>query len=448
MTIQTESGISNTRIEYVPENGDQGVTPADPAWRIASMRYTNFEAEMGPEDVEKPALGEVVSDVSAGLEENEITVEYDMQKWFVDSNGNPQDIAAYGILRSANRLVDSLTLVERIDAGSVAEDVTLQPGSTVEAWYNGTDEANVTRKASRVYTVGKGCDVTEVTVTGDPEEVFWHIEATLMAEEARSFQIDQPPSATELVVKSTDASDTGLYVAIENEGASTTETVQLDGTDATNLVSTTETFADVDAAEVQDADGNVVDHDGDIVVAINSGSVSTPNEGEALTALYGRNEYGNTHGDGGVPVTGAGSHASDLTDDYYFVANAFVERPAGEPFEAVGNVGEMELTFENDVETGAQQETRSPLQHHGNLVPELAVTIDGETTTHQRIQQRMASSEDDALMHFNRAESETITLPRSKVTSSPRNREAGSATGEPEITLRGQEVPEITNASS
>lgn len=455
MTINTESGLRPSRIEFTPENGNQGETPNDPEWELPSNRVTNFEPELGPEEVEKPGLGDAAADVAQGLEENEVTLEYDLQRWFLDNNGDPQDLAGYGLIRRAGLLPDSLTLVERIESGDTEYGMYLQPESTVEYEYNETDPSEITRKASRIYTVAKGSDVSEVTLTGETGEVYWHVEATLSAEEVRSYQIDQPTQATDLVVyaeppegETENTVDTGLTVVIEDEGANTSEEVQLDGTDASNNVVTGVEFSDIDAIEVQNDDGETADHIGNIVVAVNSGSETDPAEGEVLSVLYGRDYYGNTHGDAGVPMLGAGSHADEIQSDYYYAANTLVERPEGKPFEAAGSVSELELTVENEIETTAQQQTRSPLQHQGAYVPELAVTADGETTTHKNLVERMAGKEHDTVLKFGQEQNETITLPRAVITESGRVREAGSAVSESEFTIRAQDTADISNAAN
>lgn len=443
MTINTEGGLRPSRIEFVPEEGNQGVTPTDPEFQFPSMRCTNFEPELGPEEVEKFALGQVDADVEQGLEENEIMLEYDLQNWFVDSNGNPNDLAGYGMLRSAGVLPDSLTIVERMQSGDMDEGVYIRPESTVEYWYNDTDPANIDPKETRIYTVAKGCDVGELTLTCDIEEVDWHVEATLPSEDARSYQIDQPLADTELVVESTHSDDTNLEVHIEAEQTDTAteptnEVIQLDGTDATAPQAGSTVFSDIDAIEVRDPNtGEVADHLGDILIhAADDTSVDPPTKGDLLSVLYGREFYGNTNGDHGVPTVGAGSRATEIADTYYKAANVSVERPAGKPFEAAGSVQSMELTVENEIERTPQQRSRSGRQHHGPRVAELSVTADGETISHQRLVERMAGDEIDTLVGFDQAGDETVNLRNAVVSESGRQREAGAPGAEQEFTLR------------
>lgn len=458
MTINTEGGLRPSRIEYVPEPS-QGVTPDNPAWQSPSDRVTSFEPDgFGPELVEKFAMGDVDPELEAGLEEPSLTVAYDMQKWFVDGNGDPNDIAGYGMVRSAN-LMGSLTIVERMQSGDMTEGAFIDPKSTVEYRYyasdyeDGTnDPTTIPDRESRVYTVAKGCDVTSTTITGDPSEVDFNVENELAVEHGRSYQIDQPTSGgATLVVSSTDASDTGLSVVIESEGASTSETLQLDSSDATTLVAGSTSFSDIDAIEVQDGNGDPADHAGDILVAVNSGTSTSPTQGDLLAALYGNNFYGNTYGDPGVPTLGTGSHAGGVGTDYFKVGNMGVDRPPGVPFEAAGAVQTIELTVENDTERTPMERSRQQRIHHGTRTVEMAVTIDGEVASHANIKERMAAHEDDMQIAFDRNATHTATITRSVVSEAPRSRSAGENATEQDVTLRGQTAtdggPAITFAN-
>jgi hypothetical protein len=90
------------------------------------------------------------------------------------------------------------------------------------------------------------------------------------AETIRPHIIHQPASGTELVVRSTDDSDTN-DVVIEDEGATTTATLTLPGS-SPNTVASTETFDDIDAIFVKG------EHQGDIQVGTDNGSGSIDTE--------------------------------------------------------------------------------------------------------------------------------------------------------------------------
>ena len=436
MTIQSEGGLRPSRIEFVEES-TEGETPDDPEWELISDRVTNFETDSyGPEGVEKAGLGDTVHTIEPGLEEPSLTIEYDLQRWFTNADGSPNDLTAYGFMRVAGSTPSSLTIVERMQSGEATENVYVAPESTVDYNYNNNDAA--TEKESRIYTVAKGCEVSEPTLNADPSEVDWGVETDIMVDAGRSFQIDQPQAATTLMVESTDASDTGVHVAIESADTTATDAIALDGTDATTPVVSTVEFSDIDAIEVQDANGNVTDHVGDIIVSVNSGDASTPAVGEALAVLYGSDFYGNTHGDYGVPVTGAGSHASEIGTEFYKVGNLGVFRPPDSLFEAGGSVQTIELSVENDNDRTPIQRSREQRTHVGMQTIEMTVTYDSETGSHRNLVQRMSMDPADTVLEFDRAGTEVATVTDSVVTETGRTREATENSGEQEVTLRAQ----------
>lgn len=434
MTIQTEGGIRPSRVEMVEES-EQGVTPSDPDWQLISDRVTSFETDgFGPEAVEKAGLGETVYDIEPGLEEPALSLAHDLQRWFVDGSGDPNDLSAYGFLRVAGSTPASLTIVERMTSGDNENNVLIAPESTIDYHYN--DNESATAKESRIYTVAKGCEVETPTLTADPSEVTWGVETDVMCDHGRSYQIDQPPSPTVLNIQSTDPADTNLDVYVENEAGDETDTITTDGADATTAVVGTTQMSDIDAIEVRDSEGNIADHAGDIVVSIDD--TGTP--GEALAVLYGSNLYGNTYGDPGVPPTEGGSHASEIGTEFYKVGNLGMYRPANSLFEAAGSVQTVELSVENDNDRSPQQRSREQRTHIGMQTPELSVTYDSETGSHRALLQRMSMEELNTVLEFDRAGDETVTLPDSVVTESGRSREAGENNTDQEVTLRPQDT--------
>lgn len=436
MTIQTEGGLRPSRIEMV-EEPTQGVTPNNPDWRTISDRISTFETEgMGPEPVEKAGLGDTVHNIEAGLEEPTLTLEYALQRWFVDENNEANDLSAYGIIRVAGSTPSALSIVERMQSGDASENVLIQPASTVA--YNYGDNKQASSKASRVYTVAKGCEVSEPTLTAEPSEVDWAVESSIMCDHARSFQIDQPNSSSNLAVKSTESGDTGIEITIESEGASTSESITLDSSDATTVVTTSSSFGDIDAIEVTgggNGEDSVTNHEGNIEIALTDGSGG---QGEILSVLYGSAYYGNTYGDQGVPTLGSGSHGGEIGTPFYKAANLGMYRPPGELFEAGGSVQTVELAVENDNERTPIQRSREQRIHIGMQTIEMTVTYDSETGSHRNLVERMAMDADDSVLEFTRNGAETVTLADSVVTETSRTREATENNTEQEVTLRAQ----------
>lgn len=457
MTILSSGGIRPSRLEYA-EEPTQGTTPTDPDWQLVSPRVETLNPAMPVNYSEDAGLGDVDYRRAPLLEEAELEVEYALSRWFLDDNGDPQEMAAYGMQRVANILPSSLTFVSRTTFGSVDNDPATPkaaPGSTVEARYNpDSDSDSATGKASRIYSVMKGLDVNEGTLTCERGESTWMVELTCPAEHARPYQIDQPNSETALAVSSTDAGDSGLSVTIESEDGENSETVALDSDDATTVVSTTSPFADIDAIQVEDSEGNVIDGDGgrdyagNIVVAVNTGGSGgdgdAPAQGEWLAVMWGSDEYGSTYGDPGIPPLGEeGSHATapDRGADelpFYHPNNMSLERPVGSTFEEVGGVQSVEAEFANNVErspSGGREQT----QHHGMFGPEWTVTTSGETVTQAMQHEQAAGVGETTRVIFNRADDEFIDGVNAVVTETDLEQAAGENNMENEFTIMPQQ---------
>jgi len=120
MPARQESGLRDHRVEFVREdvdaNGDP-VTPSDPTWERPSDRV--YSVEWGPTPGLTADRGLSDTDVAAhdkGPEEHEFTTAYALQRWFVDANGDPSDLAGDGLLRDADGLLPNThTVVDRAD---------------------------------------------------------------------------------------------------------------------------------------------------------------------------------------------------------------------------------------------------------------------------------------------------------------------------------------------
>jgi hypothetical protein len=449
MTFLSAGGIRPSRVEYAPEP-DQGVAPTDPAWQLVSPRIETLNPSMPIEYSEDSGLGDVDFRRTPLLESPELEIEYALHEWLLDGNDDPQNMAAYGMKRVANILPSSLTFVARTTYGVVDNDTTTpkaSAGSTVEARYN-TNPSSATSKASRVYSVMKGLDIDQGTLTSERGESTWMAELTCPAEHGRPYQIDQPNAATLLALRSTDAGDTGKQVTIEDEGAATSETISLDGSDATTLVSASSQFADIDAIQVEDSNGDVIDGEGrdyvgNIIVAVNTGDATSPAEGEWLAVMWGSDEYGNTYGDPGVPLLGGGSHASYTQPTnslpFYHPNNMSVERPVGSSFEDVGGVSSVEISFGNNVErtpTGGREQTNL----HGMFAPESTITVSGETIQQAMQHEQATGVGETTRVPFNRADDEFVDLVNAVVVETDPESAAGENSPENEFSLMPQKA--------
>lgn len=457
MTIITEGGLLPSRIEYVAED-TQGVTPANPSWEMPSERVSEFDPGYTLNYSEDSGLGEVDFTRDPTTEETEMSMTYALQRWLLDGAGTLQDMASYGLVRAANRLPASLSVVRRIESGDLNPDFgnapLVQPASTVDARYNpasATDGSGSTAKVSRAYDVLKGVDVGESTATAERGNTAWEMELTCPAEHGRSYRIDQPTASTDLLVWSTDAGDTGYTVTIEDEGAATSETVSLDATNATTQVLTANSYANIDAIQIEDPNGNVISEDsdtyvGNIVVAVNAGTATSPAEGEWLTVMWGSAEYENTYGDPGIPPLGTGAHASAISaagerPSYYRPQNMSVERPVGDAIEHAGGVQSVELSVGNNVER-IPSGGREQRQHHGMRGVEVSITVDGETVGTHLNNEMVRGEEETSRLLFNRAGDEYVDLESAVVSETDTADSAGENSPEREFTVLAQIGPD------
>ena len=109
MSTNAESGLRKHRTEFVRENVDADgdpVTPADPAWQAVSDRVYTVDWSPSPGLEGDRGLGDVDTDEhEKGPEEHELTVAYALQRWFVDDNGDPHDLAGDGLLRDSDNQI-------------------------------------------------------------------------------------------------------------------------------------------------------------------------------------------------------------------------------------------------------------------------------------------------------------------------------------------------------
>jgi len=419
MPPKTESGLTNHRIEFARESEDADgtpITPTDPAFQTYSDVVREFEWVPAAGHEAQRGLGDVDPyQWLSGPEEHELTIAYDLQKWFVDGSGNPMDASADGLLRGTDGYVQNThTMLHREEKNQITANSTV----------NGA-----TQKDTRQYTVGFGGVMEEVTVTGDPtDQQPVMIEATYAFEKARSYQFDQPDSDTTLDVESTADADhkNGVTITIEDEGAATTEDVTLtyDTTnDVKEVATTSSSFPDIDAIWVQD-DG----HEGQITV--------TETGGDTLAEIDGTNYHDNPGGyEKGVPPLGGGSHEGA-------VGTAF-ETVLGNSFDYGSSRLAMDvmtyaLTVTNEIERTPREDDVAQRVHHGTRTVEAEATVIGETESHESARRTLQnqSANIDWLM-----DGGTLTIEGAHLTE-PGGRvyEAGTAVMEVENTFSGTGV--------
>jgi hypothetical protein len=356
--LNPDSGFEDHRVEFVRED-EPGVVPDNPDWQLYSDTLEtalNLESDTSIEP--RRGLGNYTPERHfAGPEEHTATIEYDLQRFFVDGSGNPQDPAGDAMVRT-NGDVTSHTIVDRADKGD-----------------------------SRTYTVARGAFPSLDSIDGDPgEAVPLVVSLEYEIRKARSYRVDQPAGEM-LTVKSTDASDSTQSVTLESDGATQTETLTLDGTTG---VSTTAQFDSIDAVWLDD------DTVGDVIVE--------DSEGNELARLYGSDSYDAGSGDRGIPQTGDGSHADPIGNDYErFLEDELVE--SGSPIAAEIRSASLGVGVSYD-RSAILGDTVHAI-HAGEIELTLECTLAGEFEHHDSLTQHLRNATFDLEWKMS---SGTITL--------------------------------------
>lgn len=330
-----ENSLQGVRLEWVVES-TQGEFPTDPSWNKFSDyldEITPFSPGLNTAENEVVGSGQI-RDITRGAEETStLTVNYWLQRSLVDGSGNAQDPAAIPFLHDYGSEYESHTVVYRSDRS-----------------FGGADSNGVRR-----FTVASGAKPVSATIPGDPgEDSPQSIEVQYECEKIRTYAVDQPSSTT-LSVESTDsaADDGNVTVSIEDEGASTTESID-SGSSGAN------TFDGIDAAEITSGTPQ-----GDISITDGSGTTYLTLDGETTNGI----DY-----DEGIPTLGSGSHASDIGNDpEQFL---FLNTTSAYSSSAIADrIHQFDLTAEINTDTNAQQGTRRPTIDIGTLVVEADVDI-------------------------------------------------------------------------
>lgn len=359
MATDYESGIRPNRIEFVRE-AEEAVTPTDPAWLPFSNNVRTNEPTMAAQTEAQRGLGDHDPiDFRNSVEAHQLTIAYDLQQSPVDGSNNPLDASYDALSRTAgNNIPNSHTVVRRMDKYD------LEPGNTVEG-------SGGAAKDTREYYVGKG-GKANLTITGDPTtpqpDLF---ELAYEFEKGRLYQIDQPSNEALTVVN--DSSEE-ITIDIENEGASKSEQVVVAAGSSTTT--TESAWEDIDAAELTSTTtGNVRIQD---------------SNGEDLMIIYGGDSYEHGEGDLGVPILGAGSHASSITSGYSVYQSGSRLRAGNE---VADNIVSAEGTIENGYDPRARDEGPRRAIIPGNRTSTLALTVYGEAEHYQHARRMLQSND-------------------------------------------------------
>lgn len=327
-----ESALPNVRAEWIPSDYDSGGiprVPTDPEWNRLSDYIQSYPGWSGNPNVEgDPPTGQVdPADHFRGAEEHDLSIQYWLQRFFVDGSGD------------ANGPIGDLINYDGTSLDPVREVLIRQ-----EVVAGGAKGAGF-----RTYVYGSGCRPSSADLPGDPSSSMPIMaEAGYACEKVRQYIIHQPADSVTPQVSSTSDTDTTQTVTIESEDGSTADTFALNGTTKVSG-DTGSSFSDIDAVWVDD------EHEGDIQLYDGNGN-------ELLEdPIVGTNTDG-VEADRGIPLTGDGSHSSAIGTDpanYLFLGTtSSYDGGALAESAAADRVHALDLSIELDVTRDPRQGSR------------------------------------------------------------------------------------------
>ena len=408
-----ESGLQEVRTEWVAET-TPGEFPTDPSWNGFSPELTDFEYSTDGNKEARQVLGQVdPTDHDRAQESATATLSYRQARFPVDPSGTVVDPIAYPIVTDASEDYPSHTVVERREVAA---------GGALGGGF-------------REYAVLSGARPVGASFDGDPSATEpIPQELSYEAERGRTHIIHQPTSEETLVVRSTDASDT-VDVVIESEAGAVSDTVTLPGSEP-NAATTTESFADIDAIEVQG------EHAGDIQLGTDDGSGAIDTE-LLETPLTGSNTDG-VDSIAGVPALGEGSHADPISEtgpqflgtDATWTGSALADR-----------VHTLNLDVERDVDRNPRQSSRRETIDVGSRTVSADADVAGPYESATRIAEHHRDKEGDLVFEFDAGK--TITLKNAVLVDAPdTTRSAGDTNYIPSVSFEPHGDPAITISNS
>lgn len=392
--MPNEAGIRALRANFIRETVP-GITDADPDWLRFSDELDSATYAPQGNIFERRAIGSPdVTGFELGPEAHEMAIVYSMQRWLVgaDPQPAPLDPAGDGLLRDVNGGYLSTHSV-----------LTRQEFAT-----GGTDG-----KGFRIYSYGTGGFLATVGISGAPDSGDpSKIELSYRFERARSHLINQPAVTGGVTIVSDDAADTAQSVTIENEGASVSEVIALNGT--TPVVGLTLTFADIDAIALD------AETQGDIKITFTTG-------GLVCMVIEGKVSNNDIEGDLGLPLLGSGSFEPALALVFQTVLNQSVTR-GGSPVatNVMGISFEVTNNLQQDAVVGSRRMVISP----GNRDMKFSASVFSDQASHDDILQHLQATELDMVWtFFGGATDRQVTMAGAALTSlGERSYQKGEAT--------------------
>lgn len=394
MSTAYESGVQPYRLEFIRET-TEGETPSDPDYEAYSDAVRSFEPTIDPQTEGQEVVGNPnYNDHFTGTRADSLTLSYDLQRWFVDS-GNANDAAYDALVRdSNNRVPNTHSVVRRMEQFDVTNTV----------------DSGATTKDTRQYIVGLG-GTPNATITGDstdPQPVLIELEYTF--ERVDTYKIDQPDADTTIDVENTGTDS--VDVTIEDEGATTSETVTVAG-GATQT--TVDTYGDLDAVYL-DAPA-----DSDVIVSESSG--------EDLMVIKGSDAFDDGEGQLGVPALGSGSHAGEVGTSYELFHDDQIQYDSSTLAEEVNT---NEISVENGIDSLERVGTSRPANASSLQEPTADGTIFGEAEYFDKTIDMVTAQKGDLDWTF---DSGTLRLDNAIVTETGGTEESSQAIKEVDVTF-------------
>ena len=419
MPAPTESALQNVRAEWVPSDLSGGVPrpPTDPEWNRFGDYINAYPGWSGDAGVEggTPAGSGDTTHHFRGVEEHDITVSWWMQRFFLDSNGDPNDP------------IGELLTLDYQKAHPVHELL----------FRREVEEGGAKGAGFREYVYASGAKPLSGNAPGDPSTSEPIIaEAGYGVEKTSQYIIHQPADGVTPKVKSTSANDTSQTVTIESEGGSTTDTFTLNGT---TLVSgdTGASFSDIDAIWV---DGS---HEGDITVEDGNGN-------DLLEDPIVGTDTDGVEADRGIPLLGAGSHASEIgthPEAYQFLGTSSTyDGGALAESSPRDRVHALDLSIEVEDSREPMQGTRRQAIDRGTRTATAPSDVAGPYESQKQNVRYFQSTEGDLIFQFPDG---TVTLKNAQLTDTDDvDREGGDANTIYGVTFEAHGQPAVTASHS
>lgn len=422
MPSNVESSVRPTDIYYVQEELNSNanpITPTDPSFKLISTVVESEEFEASAEFDPRTGLGNYVPVEKNRMQESHgLTVTYDLQRFPVDSSGNPQDPFADVALRDAdNRQEATHTILEVEDKSTVIAESTwhYRYFNELENTHPSGTDPGATSKGTRIETYARGGMAEEASMELAPSDAsVIQCEISYVPHKIRMFQTDQPASAETIGIKSTNSSDdTGATVDIETVDGATNESLTLDSSDATTIVTSTETYGSLRVS----TNGLVGD------LEVYTYDTTAAEAKQLLTVIRGSDARDGIEADTGVPLVGGGSFGtgSSLNDGVPALGSNlnWNSHAAGE------QVNSTTISIENEISTEATDTGLVPSIHAGGQTINLESTVFGETESPEKFDDFLEGRE--GALSFS-IEGGSTDIPRGYISEGgTKEKESGSA---------------------